>query len=96
VVPACTPTHTPARTTLQAWVLPEWHSGLSWRGIATAAALLALPPLHLASSFTNPGYIEPPEPDDDDDDLESGDAEAGKDRGEEGGFTQWSMVCTRG
>uniref|UniRef100_A0A7S3QVV4 S-acyltransferase n=1 Tax=Dunaliella tertiolecta TaxID=3047 RepID=A0A7S3QVV4_DUNTE len=42
------------------WVLPSWHSCLTWQGILTAASIMALPPLHLASALTDPGYVQPP------------------------------------
>ncbi|KAF5828371.1 DHHC palmitoyltransferase-domain-containing protein [Dunaliella salina] len=43
------------------WVLPYWHSCLTWQGILTATSILALPPLHLASALADPGYVQPPQ-----------------------------------
>ena len=73
------------------WVLPEWHYGLlSRESILTAVSLLALPLLHLAASYTNPGYIVPEE------EAAGLDAEKGGVNGAEGGSEGRRMVCMSG
>lgn len=74
----------------QGWVLPDWQYRWSCGGLLTAVSLLALPLLHAAASYTNPGYVELLEQEDDDgakhDAVENA---ASKAEGERG----WDCFC---